>query len=256
MPPRRLQLVLSSLLLVAVVAACSFSPSSTSGSTGGSSGQAASTSDCANAYFPNAAGDNWSYSSSGSSLGNYTFTRTVSSADASSFTMDEVYSTGVNASIKWNCQNGNLAALDAGQASLSMASKSFTLNTTSTTAEGYNVPNSFAPGNAWTETVTVTGSITSGSKTRDGQILSNLKCTSAGNDKITVPAGTFDTVKASCTETLEIDALIQATPLPATAPITINVTNWYAKGVGLVQSDRQNSASGAQTIVLTAYKLP
>jgi hypothetical protein len=71
-----------------------------------------------------------------------------------------------------------------------------------------------------------------------------------------VAAGKFDTVKASCTETIGVSELVKATPVPAGAPSNLDITNWYAKGVGLVKSVRVNNTTGNTTTVeLTQYKI-
>jgi hypothetical protein len=35
----------------------------------------------------------------------------------------------------------------------------------------------------------------------------------------------------------------------------VSITNWYAKGVGLLKSVRVSSVGGTATIVLTQYKI-
>jgi hypothetical protein len=227
MNSRRFQIIVSCLVLFAVIAACSLSPAgSTTGSTAGTAGatsqpvSAASSGGCGNAYFPVSVGTNWAYSSTGSTLGAYTYTWTVTDLGNGGFSTSDQYSTGVNAAIKWNCQNGNLAALDAGSTSLSVTntSSTFKMTSTSITADGYN-------------------------------------CSAAGTESVTVPAGTFDAVKATCNQTLQVSFLMQGTPTPAGAPDTVSITDWYAKGVGLVKSVRASSLSSTETIVLTQYKI-
>ena len=264
MNPRRFQLIVSCLVLFAVVAACSLSPASSptgnTVSTAAATNQPVSASSgggCTNAYFPVSTGTNWAYSSSGSILGAYTYTWTVSDVGNAGFTTNNQYSTGVSSSIKWNCQNGNLAALDAGSTSLSVtnSSSTFKMTSNSITADGYNIPNTFDTGTTWAEKVTVDGTVQSGTKSENSQIVSNVSCSSAGAESVTVPAGTFDTVKATCNQTLGVSFLMQGTPVPAGAPDTVSITDWYAKGVGLVKSVRASSLSGTETIVLTGYKV-
>ena len=260
MNTNRSHLILASLLLIIVVAACAFSPAAANppgnillGLTPSAGGG------CANAYFPTSSGTTWSYSSRGSVLGDYTFTRTVADVSATGFTMNDLTSlaAGTSSSVKWNCQNGNLAALDAGAASLNVASTAVKITSTSVTADGYNIPNTFAAGTAWAEKVTVLGTVTSGNRSMDSQIVSALKCTAgAGAESVKVPAGAFDAVKASCTETIGVSAMVQATPMPAGVASTLDITNWYAKGVGLVKSVRVNNTTGnTTTIELTSYKI-
>ena len=50
--------------------------------------------------------------------------------------------------------------------------------------------------------------------------------------------------------------IVKATPIPAGVPSNLDITNWYAKGVGLVKSVRvNNSAGGTTTVELTQYTI-
>ena len=256
-------LIICSLILIVILAACAQSPTALpSGNIGSSAAatsqpvNASSGGGCSNAYFPTSIGTNWSYSSSGSPLGDYTYTWKVTDLSDKGFSTDDQYSTGVNATIKWNCQNGNLAALNGGSNSLTLSTSKVKMTSDSVTAQGYNIPANFDTGASWSEKVSVDGTVaTSATKTVKTQIVTNLNCSTAGTDSITVPAGKFDTVKVSCSQTVSVSALLQGTPVPAGAPVTVNITNWYAKGVGLVQSIRNGGTIGTETIVLTQYKV-
>ena len=260
MNSRRNQLILSSLLLFAVLAACSTSPAgSSNGSTGGPAA-ATSTSargECTNDYFPVSSGTAWSYSSTGGVLGDYTYGWTVADVSDTGFTTNDQSSlgTGTTSSVKWNCQGGNLAALDSGANSLSLSTSKVSMTTTSVTAEGFNIPASFKSGNTWSEKVTVNDTVQSSGRSLDSRIESKVDCSAAGSESVSVPAGTFDAVKVTCTETVAVSELVHATPVPAGVPSTLDITNWYAKGVGLVKSVRASSAGGTATIVLTQYKV-
>jgi len=258
MNPRRLQFIVVSILILAVMAACLSSPATPSTGSTGSTATLPSQpvkSACSNDYFPDSSGTTWSYSSTGSVLGPYTDTWTISDVSDTGFSTAILYSTGLNSTIKWNCQDGNLAALDSGSDSLSMASSKFKWTTTSVTGDGYNIPNTFADGTTWSENVTANGIVVSGSKSIDSQIASAVKCSAAGTESVTVPAGTFDTVKATCTDTVTVSTLSQGTLTPASTPSTVNVTDWYAKGVGLVKTVRVSTVSGTNTVVLTQYSV-
>jgi hypothetical protein len=270
MNSRRSHLIIGSLLLIFVVAACSFSSASQpvantanplatpAPATNPPATIPPASGGCTNAYFPTSSGSTWSYSSAGSALGPYTYTSTVSDVSDTGFTVNDLTTlgTGTSSSVKWNCQNGNLAALDSGAGSLSVSTSKVKITSTSITADGYNVPNSFAPGTTWSENVTVIGTVQTGTRTLDSQIAATLNCTAAGAESITVPAGTFDTVKATCTETIGVSEIVQATPIPAGSPSTLDITDWYAKGVGLVKSVRVNNTAGSTTTVeLTKYSI-
>jgi hypothetical protein len=276
MNSHRSHLIAGSLLLIVVVVACSLSPASSSPNstaTNPPAGQAPATNapatnppatnlpasgGCTNAYFPTSSGSTWSYSSRGSVLGPYTYTSTVADVSDTGFTVNVLTSLagGTSSSVKWNCQDGNLAALDSGADSLSVSGSNYKITSTSITADGYNVPNTFAAGKTWSEKVTVIGKVQSGTRTLDSQIAAMLNCSAAGAESITVAAGTFDTVKSTCTETIGVSAIVNATPIPAGVPSNLDITNWYSKGVGLVKSIRvNNTAGGTTTVELTQYKV-
>ena len=275
MVSRRLQLILGNILLIVVIAACALSPASTqSVSTSAPAGNtalpaqpestptipaptqpapASAAGGCANAYFPVSSGNSWSYASSGNNLGAYTYTWTVASVSDTGFSTRDQYSTGVNAVIKWKCHDGNLAALDAGSNSLILTTSKVKVTSTSIAAEGYNVPTSFETGKTWSEKLTIGSEITSGTRVVNSQIVEQFNCSAAGADSVTVPAGTFNAVKTTCAETMIVSALMQGTAVPAGTTVNVSITDWYAKGVGLVKSVRTGSTSGTETIVLTQY---
>jgi hypothetical protein len=211
--------------------------------------------DCTNPDYPVANGATWSYASSGGNKGSYTYTRTIQTISDKGFTTADAYSTGVNWVAKWTCQNGNLAALDAGPESAAMSTSKVKLTSSSVTANGYNIPATFNQGSTWSEEVTVDGTVEeiSSGKTVTSQIIADLNCAATGADSITVPAGKFDTVTAKCTKKVVVSALVQGkTTVLGSNQETI--TFWYAQGVGLVKS----VATGGQnneTIVLTRYQI-
>jgi hypothetical protein len=208
---------------------------------------------CSNAYYPIPSGASWSYASTGGNLGPYTYTETVTPTSDTGFTTSYQFSTGVNPSIKWSCQSGNLAALDAGAGSLSFTAMTATMTSETTTANGYTIPASFSKGNAWSQNVTATGTVTSNGRQVTSQISDQISCTAAGADTITVPAGTFDTAKATCTKNVVVSAIVQGKTMQLGASKE-NTTSWYAKGVGFVKSVA-TGGNNNETIVLTADKI-
>ena len=277
---RRFDVIVSSLLLLALLAACGSLPagsSSKSAAPNQPASAAAATNppliaatattppvsasagngNCTNAYYPVSSGSNWSYSSSGGTLGSYTYTTMVSAMSNTGFTTSNQSSlgTGGTSDVKWTCKDGKLAAFDAGSNSLTMSTSKMKVTSTSITADGYNIPNNFTVGTTWSEKVTINDTVQSGARSVDSRIESTVDCSAAGAESVTVPAGTFDAVKVTCTDTVAVSELMQATAIPAGAPTTVNVTDWYAKGVGLVKSVRASTAGGTDTTVLTQYKI-
>ena len=281
----RLHLIGSNILLIVILAACAQAPaSSPSGSTASTADLAKNTvvptvsepaptaaapttaattaatisasasGGCANTYYPVPSGASWSYDSSGSGIGNYNYTQTITAVSDTGFTTSYQFSTGVNSTVNWNCQDGNLAALDAGAASFSMTTSKVKMTSNSVTADGYNIPATFDTGKTWSEKVTIDGTVqASATITVNSQIVSQINCTAGGADTITVPAGKFDTVKATCSKNVVVSAIAQGKTTQLSAN-TESITYWYAKAVGFVKSVA-TGGSDNETIVLTQYKI-
>jgi hypothetical protein len=217
---------------------------------------ASASGDCANAYYPVPSGTSRSFSSTGGSNGPYTYTQTVTTVSNTGFSTDYKASTGVAYTFKWTCQGGNLAALDAGPGSFAMSTSKVTMASDSVAAVGYNIPASFDSGATWSEDITVDGTVTQTAtgKTEKSQIISQTSCTAAGTDSVTVPAGKFDTAKATCTKKVVLSFIVQGKSQPINSN-TENNTYWYAKGVGFVKSIA-TGGSNNETVVLTEYKIP
>ena len=101
--------------------------------------------------------------------------------------------------------------------------------------------------------MTVTGLVESSGKQVTSQILNQLSCSAGGADTVTVPAGTFHTVKATCSKNIVVSAIVQGDTIKLSSNQE-NITSWYTKGVGFVKSVA-TGGSNNETIVLTEYKI-
>jgi hypothetical protein len=222
---------------------------------------------CANAYYPVTSGDSWSYASNsttsdGTSVFSYTYTSTITAVSDKGFTTGIQASSGVNSIVNWNCQRGNLAVLDTGGATTTTSKVK--LNYNSVSADGYNIPATFDAGKTWTETITATATVAvSPTRTVNSQIVSQLNCNAAGADTIALPVGNFDTVKATCSKTVVVSAIVQGKITPG-GTVQESITYWYAKKVGLVKSiaiingagnNSGTTPAAIQTVVLTQYRV-
>jgi hypothetical protein len=136
MGTRRLSLIATNLILVFTLAACNL-PSSgapsgtktpvimdvptlsgagsaatplagaTSAPAGGGSGG------CANEYFPVASGAAWTYASSGSVAGDYSYTQSIAGVSDTGFTVNGKYG-DVSTTVTWRCKDGNLTEISSG----------------------------------------------------------------------------------------------------------------------------------------------
>ncbi len=264
MNSQRSQRIISSILLIVLLAACAKSPTSTpSGSSGNTAAPvaaaptqpaaAANSGGCSNAYYPVKSGMSKTYSSTGGILGDYTYSAKIVAVSDTGFSTSYLFSTGVNSMIKWNCQDGNLAALDDGSASLSLSTSKIKMVSSSVSADGYLIPAVFDSGKPWSEKVTVTGTVqTSGGKTVDGQIFNQFDCSAGGADTVTVPAGKFDAVKAVCDKTVVVSAIVKGN-MTQLGKNQENITYWYSKDVGFVKSVA-TGGSNNETVELIQYK--
>jgi hypothetical protein len=268
MTTKHFHLLLNTIIILFLLAACGSVPKTTPATSSPTSAPlptnttapaatstaASASGDCVNAYYPDAVGDTWAYSSSGGAKGNYTYTRAIPTSSDTGFSISDRYSTGVDWSAKWTCKDGNLAALDAGPESATMTTSKYTLTSNSVTADGFNIPAAFVDGSAWSEKVMIDGTVQGSSgKSINSQIISQLDCTAGGADTITVPAGKFDAVKAVCTKKVVVSAVAQGKNVQLGANQE-DITYWYAKNVGYVKSVA-TGGSNNETIVLTQYKI-
>jgi hypothetical protein len=261
MKQRRLLLTVSSILFIVILAACV--PSDSTAITAVPTGAAALTAakdasvsrGCANAYYPVPSGASWSYASRGSIAGDYSYTRTITAVNDVGFTTSDHFSTGVDRTLKWNCQDGNLTTLDTGSGSSgSVKSTILKMVVVSTDADGYNIPATFEAGKTWSEKIEINGNLeNSGTNVGTAQNVAQINCRAGSADTITVPAGTFNTVKATCTSAMIVTTTVKGLTMP---PVIDNesTTYWYVKGIGLVKSVGSNPG-GNETIVLTQYKI-
>jgi hypothetical protein len=279
---RRLPLLVTNLTAVFILAACNLtsasSPSgtktsatatrviSTAPTPGGAevtplagsptlSTSASGSGGCVNAYFPVSSGATWSYASTGSVVGDYTYTRTLSGLSDTGFTTSDAFS-GVTRTVTWSCDRGNLTSLASGSSGTLVSGSSMKLTIDSANATGYVIPNTFTDGKTWSEDLTLNGTLDDGNTTK-GTMVSEAKtdCTTAGSESVKVPAGTFDTVKITCHSNQV--ATVTLTVGGSTGPVTTiqDSIQWYARGVGMVQTVNSGDA-GSETILLTSYSIP
>jgi hypothetical protein len=272
---RRYHFIISNILFIVILAACgsqsSVVPTSTPLKMAGPTANQPGTSTlpgnptagptltggggCTNAYFPLSSGATWSYASTGSLAGDYTYTRTISGLGSMGFTTNDAFS-GVTRTVTWSCDNGNLTSLASGSSGTLVSGSSMRMTVDSVSATGYVIPNAFTDGKTWSEALSISGTNMQGA-TEKGTVVSDVvtSCATAGAESVKVPAGTFDTVKITCLSNQV--ATVTLTVGGSTGPVTTiqNSTQWYAQGVGMVQTVNSGDA-GNETIQLTSYSIP
>jgi hypothetical protein len=260
--------LLAALLIFALLlAACGGSePDPGSGDSGGSADSSAGlpalpigTGLCANAYFPIINGAQWSFLATGGPSGDFSYTNSISGADADGFTLSTKFD-DLTVTQEWACTAEGLAALQyapGAEASLSGAGISATYETTG--ASGVTLPATVTPGSTWTQTFDVhvemlmpEGMSASG----DGTITQNY--TAVGTETVTTSAGTFEAMKIDIS--LHFDLTVDM--MGMSLPIVLDSTGstWWVMGVGLVKADTSATIDGGSAIVsnsdLQSYVIP
>ena len=222
------------------------------------SASSAMSGNCANQYYPVAAGATWNYSMSSDASGTSSFVRSIGSVSDGGFTDQDVFSGGTTRTGSWSCDNGDLAALDQGAlATVSVPTDSATPTFTaqSTESSGITIPATMTVGVSWSQSVTIEGSMEISGMTADATNAATYTCTPAGMESVSVAAGTFDAMKVTCVYQMNITVNMDSTG-PMSLPFSSTSDVWFAPNVGMVKTVDQNSDLGDTTIELTDYSIP
>ncbi|MCA1900321.1 MAG: hypothetical protein LDL50_06395 [Chloroflexi bacterium] len=208
--------------------------------------------ECANPYLPVVTGASWSYKMTGSASD--TFTRSIVAVDEKSFTDQDVFDVGVARQGKWECESGNLKALNPSNGvSSSVNTENLAVDFQTTASSGVTLPAAIRPGDAWEQALTLEGS-----QTVDGLEMpakNDLKntCKAVGLESVSVEAGTFNAMRVECVTTMSLSLNMQGVPLDMT--LTLNGINWYAENIGMVKST--SSGQGFESVIeLLSYSIP
>lgn len=208
---------------------------------------------CANPYLPIIAGATWNYKLTGPAPD--TYTHTVLSVEGNSFIEQDVFNVGVTRQGTWNCDNGNLIALDppSGASANVSTENNVAVDFQTTSINGVTLPGTINPGDTWSQSLTLEGTqtINGASYPASNQLTSD--CKAIGVESVTVEAGTFDAMRVECQTTMKLSLKMGETPLENTLNLT--GTNWYAKDVGLVKTLTTGLGFDSTTELLS-YSIP
>lgn len=270
---KQIQSMLSLLLMLTFLAACSspIPPSPTiepTDTTGPITTEPTATMDeadptaaqadaCTNQYYPVREGATWSYASTGSTAGNYSFTDTITAVRADGFTLS-TQSGGVSRAQEWACRAEGLLALQLGGAPAAMLNaQQMQLELQLQDATGVTFPVRINTGDRWQHNLNVTGNIEFMGQqgTAEGTAQNNF--TAAGIESVTVPAGTFEAMKIQVETRIRFDVSYQRLSVPVT--FTANYDYWFVEGVGWVRASGTGELAGVSftdTIELQSYSIP
>ena len=213
---------------------------------------------CANEYIPVRNNATYTYSSTGSPSGSYSFTRTVTNVRIDGFTVNTKFK-NQDVLQEWSCKSEGLVPtqLGATDATSILAFEKF-VDLTATNIMGFVMPPAVSSGAEWNYALDIQGT----EKVKEGTPAAMTGRVSinylAGNrESITVPAGTFDALS------IEVSTVIDFNVVSGSNVITLSVdstyTVWYAPGVGWIKSNGYGKLGGqdyVETIVLESYTIP
>jgi hypothetical protein len=255
MEMKRIQAIVSILLITIFVAACS-APSNiptlepqltgtqapeTPAGTAPVHGESL----CSNVYYPVRQGATWSYKSTGGPAGEYSFTDTIAAVSDSSFTLSTEIGTLTNLQ-DWGCMPEGLVALQLGGAPTAMLdSQGIQLTLNAINTSGVVFPRQINAGDQWQHTLDVAGTVRAANE--EGQASGNVQMdfSAIGNERVSVPAGTFDAMKIQVDTTLNLNATYGGVTLPVA--FSVSHMYWFASGTGWVK------ATGTGTILATSF---
>jgi hypothetical protein len=213
---------------------------------------------CANEYFPVKNNASWTYSSTGSPSGPYTFTDTVTNVRADGFTIsaqskDQTYTQ------EWNCKPEGLVAiqLSANNATSILAFEKFT-DLQASNITGVILPPSITPGAEWSYALDIQGleKVKEGTPaTMTGRV--SVTYIAGNKETVTVPAGTFEAIAIEVSTVIDFNVVTQSNTVKLSVDSTYTI--WYAPGIGWVKSSGYGKLGGqdyVETIMLESYNIP
>jgi hypothetical protein len=212
---------------------------------------------CANTYYPVRQGATWTYKSTGGPAGEYSFTDTITSVRGDGFTLSTQLG-DLTRIQEWTCTAEGLAALQLGGAPAAMLnSQNIQLILDINNGTGVTFPRQINPGDSWQQALSVTGNVIAMNEEAEATGDVQMNFSAAGNESVTVSAGTFEALRVEVDVTLNIEATYSGITLPVT--FSGDYTYWFAPNVGWVKASGTGSVLGStfdDTTELQSYNIP
>jgi hypothetical protein len=212
---------------------------------------------CTNAFYPVRDGATWTYKSTGSPAGDYSFTDTITSARQDGFTLSTQIA-GLTVAQEWTCSPEGLVALQLGGAPAAMlTAQNIRLSLETKNLNGVTFPSQVKAGDQWQQTADVDGNVSMGNEGGKATGTAQLNFNALGNESVTVPAGTFDAMKVKVDTTLDVKVTYGVLSIPI--KFTVRYTYWFVPDVGWVKATGNGSLMGtsfSETTELQSYNVP
>jgi DUF3108-like len=209
---------------------------------------AAAESACDHPYFPLRSGSSWTFSTTEGST-TWSVSSAGGSGDSASATMD-IAMPQVTFTVHWNCTPAGIVSFDFGNLNVAGFGSLATMDVTDSSGTFLAAPDLLTPGYSWPNNYSLVMHVSEEGFSADMTTTVTESWTVAGVENVTVPAGTFEALRVDGTENVTMTGLGQD------VNASVNVTYWYARGVGIVRytsSDSEGMSSGGD---LTSYTVP
>lgn len=212
---------------------------------------------CANPLYPVKPGATWTYKSSGSFSGDYSFTDTITAVREDGFTLTSQFD-DLTRTQEWACKPEGLASLTFGSgAAAGISTSGAQMDLITSNIQGVNLPGTVAAGDQWPYSLDFEGTMEITGMSADVQGTATYIFNAVGEEGVTVPAGTFTAMKIHVDLTLEMQIAFSGIDTPA--EFTSSSDAWFAPGVGWVKSISSGDMMGTtynETIELQSYNIP
>ena len=241
--------LISLFFLLSLVTACS--PATNN------NGNTTVTGTCANEYYPVLQGATWTYESTGGPAGDYRFTDTISVVKDGGFTLTSQFG-DLAYTQDWNCLEEGLSARQpGGSIAAILRTQDLTFPFEVKQMDGVTLPSALVIGDEWQHAINFEGKMEIAGEPATAEGTAHTTYKVLDKDSISVPAGSFETLRIQVDTNLDVTIKVQGLSVPAS--FSGSYTYWYARGIGLVKAEGQGSiasTSFTETIELQSYNIP
>jgi hypothetical protein len=213
---------------------------------------------CGNPLYPSRQGATWVYTSTGGPSGAFIYANSITEVRSDGFTLNTQFA-DQTLTQEWSCQPDGLVVLELGggsTAGVSMQDMTSQLKTSE--VNGLSLPKDVTPGMEWQYSLRLQGTIVMpGDPQAPADGVYSVTMQEVGRETVTVPAGTFETIKIQSNSNVDIVSSFGGSDLPIKFSGT--TITWYAPDVGYVKVVENGDFGGqvySATTELQSYSIP
>ncbi|MGZ9165766.1 MAG: TapB family protein [Anaerolineales bacterium] len=159
---------------------------------------------------------------------------------------------------EWACRPEGLVALQlGGPSAATLNTQNMQLNLSVNNVSGVTFPSEIATGKEWQHMLEFEGDLDIAGTSAEATGAAESNFSALGTESVTVPAGTFDTMKIQVDSTITINASFQGVSMPIA--FSGKYIFWFAQGVGSVKASGAGEIAGksfTETMELQSYNIP